>query len=146
MTQVSTTVDGNPPRRLGVWVDHRLARLVELRGDDVVCSTIPSNIPRKHRSTGGTRMPGRSFVRNAGASADHMAHQRAEKIRIFFDQIIGELGKADEICVLGPGEARIELAARIDGSHSLAKRLKGVFSAEKMTDRQLVAAVKGLFH
>lgn len=143
-TQSATTYPQQ--RRLGIWLDHRIARFVELVGDEVKCSELRSNVERKHRSTGGLRMPGKNYMKSFAASEKNTERARSEHVKRFYAQVLEALTPADRFILLGPGEAKSELAKEIKENQNLMGKLAGVLTAEDMTDRQLVAAVRDFFH
>jgi hypothetical protein len=51
---------------------------------------------------------------------------------------------AESILIFGPGEAKVELKERLEGSN-LGGRVVGIETAEKMTDRQIAAKVRQHF-
>jgi hypothetical protein len=51
---------------------------------------------------------------------------------------------ADSILILGPGEAKTELEARL-GKAALGERIVGVETVDKMTDRRIAARVRERF-
>ena len=57
------------------------------------------------------------------------------------DEVIAHIRDADSILILGPGEAKGELNARLvrDG---LGNRIVGVETVDKLTDRQIAAIVR----
>lgn len=134
------------PRKLGVWVDHRIAKFVELRGDQVRCSEIRSDLERKHRSTGGFKMPGKAYIKSTSASEKHMNRKNEEHLRRFYQDVLKTVEQADRFVLLGPGQAKTGLLREIKQSQTLAPRLAAVMTTEDMTERQLIAKVKEFFH
>ena len=53
-------------------------------------------------------------------------------------------GDADAILILGPGEAKGELADRLQ-KEALRGRIVGIETVDKMTDRQVAARVRQRF-
>lgn len=143
---VTNNSENRPVRRVGVWLDHRVAHFVEISGDEVRRKDIVSAVEKKHRSTGGTRMGGKTFVKSFAASEKHRDRVREEHIRQFYESVLEELRGADAIVIIGPGEAKAELSSLLMQEHGLAERMAGVLPASAMTERQLVAAVKKLLH
>ena len=59
--------------------------------------------------------------------------------------MIASLRGAEAILILGPGEAKGELKRRLK-KDGLDGRVVGIETADKMTDRQIEARVRGYFH
>jgi hypothetical protein len=49
------------------------------------------------------------------------------------------------VLIFGPGEAKLELENEIRKSKELARKLVGVETADKMTERQIAAKVRRYF-
>ncbi len=148
---MSDTTSDMPPTlkrhdQVGIWVDHRTARFVVLRGDDAKYSELKSGVESKHRATGGTRMPGKNFMKSFTASEKKRTRVRAEHIRQFYAQIVEALAGVGSVALLGPAGAKDELAKVINKDQTLKRKLVDVRTADKLTERQLVAAVRDIFH
>ena len=61
-----------------------------------------------------------------------------------YDEVVSSIRDADAILILGPGEAKGELKARLE-SEALGGRLAGVEAVDKMTDQQIEAKVREYF-
>ena len=59
----------------------------------------------------------------------------------FYDEVVSSMRDAEEILILGPGEAKGELKKRL-AKENLSERIVGIDTAGKMTDPQIVAEVK----
>jgi hypothetical protein len=55
------------------------------------------------------------------------------------------VAQADRLLLLGPGEAKLELKARLARSKAHAGRTLEIQTADRLTDAQVVAAVKDHF-
>ena len=62
----------------------------------------------------------------------------------FYDQVVSCIREAESILILGPGEAKGELKKRLERDN-LSRRIVGIKTSDKMTDNQIVAAVRGYF-
>ena len=62
----------------------------------------------------------------------------------FYDEVVSSMRDAEEILILGPGEAKDELKKRL-AKAKLAGRIVGIEAADKMTDPQIVAKVRERF-
>jgi hypothetical protein len=62
----------------------------------------------------------------------------------YYDNVIAALRGYAGLLLLGPGEAKKELHARLVKVH-LGARVRAVETADKLTDRQIVAHIRGFF-
>jgi hypothetical protein len=62
------------------------------------------------------------------------------ELNIYYDKVIAGLRDYRRLFLLGPGEAKTELRSRLIKS-KLGTRVEAVETADKMTDRQLIAKV-----
>ena len=128
------------PIKAGVWIDHKQAIVVLLTdtGQEI----------RKFSS--GMRSPvGKARSTNKYTPNDFVAEDRrerkimAERKKVYED-LIAYLQGTDSLLILGPGEAKGEFQKYLS-----ANRRRGlapqVETADKMTDRQLVAKVTAHF-
>ena len=60
----------------------------------------------------------------------------------FYDKLAKELKEADQILILGPGEAKGELANRLKRYKPLGSHVIAVEPADKLTERQILARVR----
>jgi hypothetical protein len=123
--------------RIGLWIDHRRAVVVTVtdHGEDV--SRIESGIEASLRQNEG---------RHANRPSGDDVQQRVltERQHEYYDTVIAAIRPAEAILILGPGEAKTEFKRRLE-THDLGGRVVGVEAADKLTDAQLAARVRGFF-
>lgn len=132
---------------VGIWVDHREARLVFLQGDSVRTVVLGSGLQRGSRHTGG-RMGGAPFGRAGHVSyiSQHRIERHRDRQLLHFYRGIVELLKgAGGLVLLGPGEAKLELEKELRRHPQLHKRLLAVLSSTRLTSRQLTVRVRDCF-
>ncbi len=121
----------------GVWIDHRQAIMVLITETGQEIKKIASG------------MDGPVGTNHAYASTDYVAEDRLERkaedhLKNFYDEVIAGFQGAKALLILGPGEAKDELAKRIK-----SRKLQGVTleleTADKMTEPQLAAKVTAHF-
>jgi hypothetical protein len=127
----------------GVWIDHRKAIIVGLTADGEVTAVILSKV-EKHLERGGDS-PMKGKYEGLQVPADD-SRQRALTggLNIYYDAVIAALRDYGSVLVLGPGEAKQELHARMTKA-KLGARVAAVETADKMTDRQIIAKVRNFF-
>lgn len=123
--------------RVGLWIDHRRAVVVTVTDHGEEVSQIESGIEAKLRPDQG---------RNANRPPGDDVQQRilTERQNEYYDAVIAAIRGAEAILVLGPGEAKTEFKGRLE-THDLGGRIVGVEAADKLTDAQLAARVRGYF-
>lgn len=126
MGQMKTTV--------GLWIDHRRAVVVFVTGKDTETKLIDSNIEAHHHQS-GIAMP----------ADDVRQRELTGQLNRFYDEVVSCIREAESILILGPGEAKGELKQRLE-QDDLSRRIVGITTSDKMTDRQIVAVVRGHFN
>jgi hypothetical protein len=122
-------------REVGVWIDHRKAVIASITGNSEGLRQISSNM-EKH-------------VRYSGAAQEDSAEDQRDRrftghLDKYYDEVIACIRDANSILILGPGEAKNELAGRLE-NQALRGRIVGVETVDKMTDRQVAARVRQRF-
>ncbi len=113
-----------------VWLDHTEAHVMHFNQEDV-----------------------EKFTAHASDKHPHLHHKRgsvgsghrAEDAH-YFGEIVRLLGGAQEILVVGPGNAKLELVKYVHKHHhDMVDRILGVESADHPTDGQIVAHARQYF-
>ena len=112
-----------------VWIDHSEAHVMHISPDDVEKSVIhPNNVHRKlhsHASTGSGRAP---------------------EDQKYYHHVVEALAGAEEILVVGPAQAKLQLIKHIQGHDpALMAKIVGVESVDHPSDAQLVAYARTYF-
>jgi len=126
----------------GVWIDHRNARIVALTGDDEV--TVILSKVEKHLERGGDSPLEGSYEARQVPADDSRQRALTGGLNVYYDAVIAVLRNHAKVLVFGPGEAKGELQARLL-KQNLGGRVAAVETADRMTDRQIVAKVRGFF-
>jgi hypothetical protein len=122
-------------KEVGVWIDHRKAVIAIISGKNEDLRQIDSNMEKHVRYSGGAQ---------EDSAEDQRDRRFAGHLDKYYDEVIACIRDADSILILGPGEAKIELEARL-GHEALRGRVVGIEAADKMTDRQVAARVRRRF-
>jgi len=123
-------------RDVGLWIDHRKAVIVIATEEGDETKLIESEMEKHVRFASGSSQD--------GSSEDMRDRQFANHLAVYYDRVIECIGDAQSILLLGPGEAKGELAKRLEGTE-LGGRVVGVETVDKMTDRQIAARVRQRF-
>ena len=88
-------------------------------------------------------------VRWSGGASDASAEDQRDRrftghLYKYCDKVVASIRGADSVLILGPGEAKGELRARLVGD-APGGRVIAVETVDKMTDRQLAARVRQHF-
>lgn len=125
---------------MGIWIDHNLAKLVEVKdGRQIASTTIESNAEPRHRSTGQTGVPLPGHI--GGNTESHDRNRRTEELHRFFDHVMDRIPETAEVMIMGPGEARLELADRINRKSRLGARIISSESASRMTINEIFGRI-----
>lgn len=120
----------------GLWIDHRKAviALVSDNGEEI--KTIES-IVEKHPGVHATT----PYESQKVQADDTREREFTGHLRGYYDEIIAAVRGADLILIFGPGEAKGELKKRLE-KDKVDARIVSVETADKMSDRQVVARVR----
>jgi stalled ribosome rescue protein Dom34 len=120
---------------VGLWIDHREATIVTLADKAEDVKHIVSGM-EKHVRFGGDA--------EKSTSEDNRDRRFTNHLNQFFEEVINSLRAADSILIFGPGEAKGELAKRLE-IENLSGRVIGVETVDKMTEPQIAAMVRERF-
>ena len=126
----------------GLWIDHRKAVIVTVSDEGDATKVVESNVGKHVRFSGGTS--GGSHGSREGAGEDTRERHFEGQLHKYYDEVIASIRDAESILILGPGEAKGELKARLEHD-GLGARIVGVETVDKMTDRQIAAKVRERF-
>jgi hypothetical protein len=120
---------------VGVWIDHKKAVIAIIAGKTEEMRQVTSNMEQHVRYSGAAQEDG----------AENQRDRRfTSHLNQYYDEVIASIRDADSLLILGPGEAKIELEARL-GHESFRGQIVGVETVDKMTDRQIAARVRQRF-
>jgi hypothetical protein len=125
-------------KEIGLWIDHREAVIVVLTDKDEQITRIKSDAQKQIRFPGGSRKDG---LQTTEAIRDKRLETHLGK---YFDEIIAHIRDAELIHIFGPGEAKSELAKRLEVG-GLKARIVEMETMDKMTDNQIAAKVREYF-
>ena len=117
---------------VGVWVDHKKAVIVSIAAGEVTTRTLTSDVGAHPRYSGSQE----------GGGEKKYEERHNQDLDRYYDDVIGQLGKPDAVLLFGPGEAKLQLKARLGRSKGSPESVVAVESTDKLTDPQIVARVK----
>uniref|UniRef100_Q3ARK0 Host attachment protein n=1 Tax=Chlorobium chlorochromatii (strain CaD3) TaxID=340177 RepID=Q3ARK0_CHLCH len=128
----------------GLWIDHKTAILVNIKGDYTHVQHVESNAESNLKPSGGWKANG-SVVAQAVANEHTADERRKHQYHTYYQKVIALLANSTEIALFGPGEAKIELAKEIEKNSDMHKKVSIVETCERMTENQLIAKIKSSF-
>jgi len=130
--------------RVGVWLDHRRAVIVTVRGSRITVDHEQISIEPPSRG-GGLRShgPGAHGLTTHGVDPDQRLRNREQReVDRFYDRLLAYLEPAAEIHLVGPGTAKVELRKKVQAHKPLAGRPVHTGSCGQMTGAQIVAHLR----
>jgi stalled ribosome rescue protein Dom34 len=128
---------------IGLWIDHREAVIVVLKGEAAETSYIRSDSRKHVRYSGSSHSKTPQGLKEV-ASEDQRDRKFENVLNEFYDEVVAVVRDADSIQIFGPGEAKGELERRLERA-GLKEHVLAIEAADKMTDRQIAAKVKKRF-
>ena len=130
-------------KNIGLWIDHKKATLViqTERGENI--QQIESEVGRHvhYRGASNSKSP---FSAQYQQGDDQLDNKFTEQLNKFYEKVIAQIREADAVLIFGPGEAKRELEKRIAHEKVTVPIMK-IETADKMTERQIVAKVRHYF-
>jgi hypothetical protein len=128
---------------IGLWIDHRKAVIIRRSGAlEETMETVSFGDWQPGRVNGErSNEPVEPPQIPADDAKDRMF---AHEVNSYYDQVIACVHESRSLLVIGPGEAKGELIRRLEKWRP-SNRSVTVETADKMTDRQIVAKVRDYF-
>lgn len=131
-------------KKMGIWLDHRDAFLILIKGDQTTVEHMESNADSHFRPKGGWKASGTAVAQSV--SKEKTVNERHKhELREFYHTLIQKFAKLDTLLIFGPGEAKHELTREIKKIKAPQPRIAAVKTAERLTENQLIAEVKSFF-
>lgn len=122
-----------PTQFLGIWMDHSTAHLMEYTRDSMETESVESTFTHQDREE----------TLNRSESVMHNKEQ--QKQRLYYKELGEIIKKYDEVILFGPTDAKVELFNILKEDHHFDKINIGVEDADKMSENQQHAFVRGYF-
>lgn len=129
--------------KAGVWLDHREAIIAMTGAPNEHTVHVLSTVEKHPERTGDSPLKGPYEARQVPAD-DKRQRALTGELNHYYDVIIAAMGDAQPLLIFGPGEAKGELKRRLE-IKGLGSRISAIETADKMTDRQIVAKVRKYF-
>jgi len=129
--------------KVGLWIDHRKAIVVAVTDKGEEIGLVISKVEKQRRRSGDSPLKGSYESRQVPAD-DSRQRTLTGHLNLYYDAVIACIGGAESILLFGPGEAKGELARRLERIN-LGGRIASIETVDKMTDRQIAAKVRKHF-
>ena len=121
------------PKKLGIWMDHSSAHLMEFTTDPIKTEVIASKFTSQEKEHSLTK-------------GENLMHNKEQQQQGAFYKKLGEaIIGYDEVLLFGPTSAKAELLNTLREDHHFDKTKIDVLQADKMTENQQHAFVKDHF-
>jgi hypothetical protein len=127
----------------GLWIDHRKTVIVIVTDKAEETKLIISRVAKQLRRSGDSPLKGPYESQKVPAD-DSREREFTGHLNIYYEAVIACIRDSEVILIFGPGEAKGELKKRLE-RNELGKRIVGVETVDKMTDRQIAAKVRQYF-
>ena len=120
-------------KNVGLWIDHASAVIVTVtgeKGEDYEIMKIVSDTENHPHSK--------------VVADDTRQSVETEYLTRFYDEVFTVIDGAESVLIFGPGEAKGELKKRLEHNEFDEDKIL-IESADKMTEPQIVARVRGQF-
>jgi hypothetical protein len=126
-----------------LWIDHRKAIIVAVTGKGEEIKLIISKIEKQPGRFAGIRFT--TSYESQQVRADESRERKfTGHLNIYYDAVVACIRDAGSIRIFGPGEAKGELKKRLK-KDNLDRRIVGIETVDKMTDRQISSKVRQYF-
>jgi hypothetical protein len=129
--------------KVGLWIDHKKAIIVSISDKGEEIKQVISKVEKQTRRSGDAPLKG-PFDSYQVPPDNKRQKAYTSHLNIYYDFVIAAIRDAEAIFIFGPGEAKVELKKRIL-KKNFAGQIKGVESADKMTERQFALKARKLF-
>ncbi len=120
-------------KRLGIWMDHATAHLMEFTVDPIETTTIDSTFTHQEKE-------------DSLGKSEQLMHNKEQHEEASYYKKLGEIIRNyREVVLFGPTNAKVELFNSLRTDHRFANIKIDLQQADKMTENQQHAFVKDFF-
>lgn len=131
-------------RKLGIWIDHREAVMVVVDNGDVRIKRLESNAESNVNPSEGWKGSGTGVPQSISQEKKAQGRRR-HQYRAYYQNVLKEIRKAEQVYLLGPGEAKRELKKEMDKHKDQQGKLLAVEPCDRVIESQLIAKVKTFY-
>jgi hypothetical protein len=130
-------------RNAGVWIDHKKSVIVTISDKGEEIRQINSQVGKRVHYTGGSRAKVQWGPEEVSPE-DVRDRRFANRLNMYYDEVIASLRDVRSILLFGPGEAKGELRKRLEHK-GLGHRIMDIETVDKMTARQIASKTRKRF-
>lgn len=119
-------------KRLGIWMDHSIAHILELTNDSIETRTIEA----------GSKL---SKENQTIKNEKFMLNREQNQLTLFFKELSDIIKDFDDVILFGPTDAKKELLNILKDNHHFEKIKIETKTTDKMSENQEHAFVKEYF-
>ncbi|HMJ70368.1 MAG TPA: hypothetical protein VK508_15795 [Cyclobacteriaceae bacterium] len=120
-------------QKLGIWLDHSAAHLIEFSADKSKERVISSKFTHERKN-------------ESYAKGENAMHSTEQQLLTDYFKGLGEIVKGyKEVLLFGPTDAKVELANRLRQDHAFSGIKFKIETSDKMTENQRRAFVTDYF-
>ncbi|MFD2935166.1 hypothetical protein [Spirosoma flavum] len=120
-------------RRIGIWLDHSTANLMEFTRDPIETKTIESAFTHEEKEA------------SLRKSESLMQHKEQHQESAYYKKLGALIRGYDEVVLFGPTETKTELFNTLKDDHNFAAVKIDLQQTDKLTENQQHAFVKDYF-
>ena len=128
-------------KKVGIWIDHRTAVVVTIEDGEESIKTIEGEADRQPKAAGRTGNPTK-WGPQAPINEHRIEENYRHQVVLFYKEVIKSIGKADQLLVMGPAQAKREFAEELKKVADLRQVPLKVETVDKMTNPQVAAKVR----
>lgn len=133
-------------KNIGIWIDHKEAILVSVeKGGQTTTERIESHAESHFGRLGEVKAEDTPVAPSVSKKEQKADERHNHQLHNFYQMVIKKAGKADNIFIFGPGEAKFELAKEIEKIKGRHSKIAAVKASDKLTESQIVAKAKSFF-
>jgi len=130
-------------KNIGLWIDHRKANIMFITESGEETKLIISNVERQRRRLGGSPLKG-AFERIRFSNDINEKRNFKLHLSIYYDSVIACIQNAESILIMGPGEAKHELKARME-EKKLDEKISAVETVGFITENRLKRRIRDFY-
>lgn len=120
-------------KKIGIWMDHSTAHLMEFSPEDMTTNTIESSFTNQVKA-------------DSQSKGEHLMHNKEQQQQAgYYHELAAIIKDYDAVLLFGPTNAKAELFNLLKGDHHFDKVHIEVKQTDKMTDNQQHAFVRTHF-
>lgn len=120
-------------KKLGVWMDHSIAYLIEFTFDSFERITIESEFTHQEK------------LEALSKSENLMHNKEQQQLSSYYKKLVEVIKDYGEVVLFGPTNAKVELLAVLSKVEGFGKMKIEVKNTDAMTENQKIAFVKDYF-